>query len=81
MTTGQRVRAIRQARGWSQLELAKRAGYLAAYVSAAEVGDASGERLWQRLADALEVPRETLACDDEVRLAAVTIRGAGERPR
>ena len=75
MTTGERVRAIRRARGWSQLELASRAGCASSTVSAAERGPSS-ERLWCRLAEALGVERAALGDDVWCEAAVLVIRGA-----
>ena len=63
MTTGERVRHLRRARGWSQATLAAMANYSAQHVSAAACGRERSERLWCALARALGVTREDLASD------------------
>ena len=79
MTTGERVRHLRRARGWSQATLAAHANYSAQHVSAAECGRESSERLWCALARALGVTREDLASDGatELVVGAMTRRRSG----
>jgi transcriptional regulator with XRE-family HTH domain len=52
-----RIRELREARGWTQIELAKRAAVRQATISAIEAGQTSGIDfdVLERLADALAV--------------------------
>ena len=79
---GKRIRAFRRAKGWTQEELAQRAGTAFRYISALETdrADNPGSELLQRLASALEVPvSELLGETDEIAgpLPAAKLRGWG----
>jgi transcriptional regulator with XRE-family HTH domain len=62
LTLGQKIRAIREARGWTQAELARRARVAQAYLSYLEQDQREPSlSIAARLARELEIPLEELA--------------------
>ena len=74
MTTGHKIRKLRQARSWTQAQLGERAGIDIHNVTRYE-NDRTRPRakVLQRFADALQVPVEELAPDD-IEVTAVALR-------
>jgi transcriptional regulator with XRE-family HTH domain/endonuclease V-like protein UPF0215 family len=67
MSVGDRIRALRQERAWTQEELAARADISPEYLSRIETGDRTpGDRALKGLAEALGVGVEALTSDHQV---------------
>lgn len=67
MNIGDRVKSEREKRGWSQTELAKRAGITQGAVSQLERGISSSTRYIKDIADAFKMPIDYLI-NDEIRI-------------
>lgn len=73
---GDRIRAERQARGWSETELGRRAGIARTTVRRLENGDAS-LRCFIQACTALEIPAEQLLSPQWRHPASTPVRGPG----
>lgn len=84
MTIGARVRAAREARGWSQAELGRRVGLSGSAVGRIETGTRDGELLsWRRICAVLDIDRDAvldLPPEDALTEVELTPCEPGETP-